>query len=460
MIEAGSFRDPEARVFYDTGRILRGLSEDAAAADSAARGAGIVDRLVESGVLVDNWLVPDVPAPEGVPGAAVIESRRLPVISYPGEWSFAMLKDAALATLDANLMSLESGFILKDASAFNVAFEGMHPVILDAASLEPFGDSGVWNAYGQFCDHFLAPLLLEAYAGIPFQQMLSTAIEGIPITDLDRLLRGRSRYRKGVLTHVRLRSRLERRADSMDTESRREVGTTSLPRAAVIASVRKMRKLVARLESGADSTWAAYEGALPYADEGAADKEDFVREAAVRARSTGTALDVGANAGRFTKLLAEHFDQVVAIDNDPGAIDALYRIDDERARTRVVPLVVDITNPTPAFGWRGAERKPFVDRVRPDFSTWLAVVHHLCLGQGIPLPEVMDLIAEVGREAVVEFVDPSDPMARRITATRRSSSAPYDRDRFEELARERFAVVASRRVAATRTLYHLRRRTT
>jgi hypothetical protein len=455
MIEAGSFRDPEARVFYDTGRVLRGLSATAAEADAAARDAGVVDQLVESGVLVKNWRVPDVPAPAGVPDAAIVESERIPVISYPAEWSFAMLQDAALATLDANLMSLESGFILKDASAFNVTFEGMRPVILDASSLEPFGEKGVWNAYGQFCDHFLAPLFLEAYAGVPLHRVLRTATEGLPITDLDRMLRGRSRRRKGVLTHVRLRARLERRAAGMDTASRRQVGETALPREAVIGTVRRMRKLVAGLASAADSTWAQYESALPYEDAGTRDKAAFVDAAATRARQTNLAIDVGANAGLFTKVLARRFDRVVAVDNDPGAIDALYRIPDEQSRSRVVPLVLDITNPTPGFGWRGTERKSFAERVQPDFATWLAVVHHLCLGQGIPLPEVVALIADLSPEAVVEFVDPADPMAHRITASRRAVTVPYTRELFEELAGARFCIVAAEQVADTRTLYHL-----
>lgn len=458
MIEAGSFRDPAARVFYQGDRILRGLSEEGAADDLAARDAGVIDALVTAGTLVDNWRVDDVTVPAGVPNAAVVESTCLPFVSYPSEWSFAMLRQAALATLDANLLALESGFILKDASAFNVTFDGMHPVIIDTSSIERFPERGVWNAYGQFCDHFLAPLLLEAHGGIPVSRSLTGAISGFPIADLAPLLKGRSRWAKGVLTHVKMRARIERSAGKMDTIARTEVGGMSLPREAVAASISKMRRIVAGLGSGAGSTWADYERSLPYDGSGIEIKERFVAAAAALAANKKLALDVGANAGRYTKLLAGEFERVVAIDIDPGAVDALYRLEGESVRRKVTPLVVDITNPTPAFGWRSTERRAFFDRMNPDLTTWLAVLHHLCLGTGIPLPEVLDLIHAVGQEAVVEFVDPEDPMALHITASRRDPLHDYSRAAFESGITARFEIVSSEPASDTRTLFHLRRR--
>jgi hypothetical protein len=187
MIESGSFRDPQARVFYHDGRIVRGLSPQAAETDAAARNAGVINRLVARGLLVENWLVDDVEAPSEVPNAAFVESKRIPVVSYPSEWSFAMLREAADATLEANLIALESGFILKDASAFNVLFDGTRPRIIDVTSVDVFGERGIWTAYGQFCDHFLSPLMLEAYAGLPYQTLLQGRVDGLPIGDLNRL---------------------------------------------------------------------------------------------------------------------------------------------------------------------------------------------------------------------------------------------------------------------------------
>lgn len=457
MIESGSFRDPTARVFYRDDRILRGLASDAAQIDKAARATGLMDRLVSNGLFVENWIADDVIPPEGIPSAAVIESKRIPVVSYPSEWSFSMLKDAALVTLDANLLCLESGFILKDASAFNVLFQGTKPTIIDITSIDAFGKRGIWTAYGQFCDHFLAPLMLEAYAGIPFQRMLHSKTDGVPIGDLNRLLRGRSGVHKGVPTHVRLRSLIERRAAGMATQERRDIGQASLPAAAIAGTIRKMRKLIARLETAAPSTWADYEEALPYEAQSVDAKAEFVQSAAIAAGSHQMAVDVGANAGHFTQILSEHFDHVIGIDNDTGAVDALYATAAASGLGNLTPLVIDITNPTPSFGWRGTERASFTTRVHPSMATWLAVLHHLCLGLGLPLEEVVALMYEFSDEAVVEFVAAEDPMAQRISASRKSELAPYTRDLFEEYAASAGTIVARLEVSSTRTMYHLRR---
>ncbi|MDJ0664198.1 MAG: hypothetical protein QNJ75_06535 [Acidimicrobiia bacterium] len=457
MIEHGSFRDPAARVFYHDGRVFRGLDETAAAADRKAREVGLLDTLVAKDLFVESWPNDEITAPEGLPATAVIESRRVPTINYPSEWSFAMLRDAALATLDANLLAMEQGFILKDASAFNVVYEGTRPLIIDITSLEEFGEKGIWTAYGQFCDHFLAPLMLEAHAGIAFQRYLSGQTEGIPIVELNRLLRGRSGIHKGILSHVRLRSRMEQRAARMDTDRRRAVGRMALPRSAVIATMQRMKSLVSDLESSAPSTWATYEEATPYEQQQAVAKTAFVDESAGRVQARSTAVDVGANAGLFTKILARHFEQTLGIDFDPGAIDALYAETKRSEIENLTPLVIDITNPTPAFGWQGRERKAFTERVRPDFATWLAVVHHLSLGAGIPLESVVATILDFSPESVVEFVSPDDPMAKRISASRTSDLAPYSQQHFEEYVAAGGKVVAERQVSPTRTLYHIRR---
>lgn len=448
MTDPGSFRDPDSRVFTAGGRVYRGLSEHGAKIDAEVRQCGLMADLVARGLLVDNDRVEGVDVPEAVPSHAVVESRRVPVVSYPGEWSFAMLRDAALVALDANLIALEHGFILKDASAFNVTFNGSAPVLIDVSSFEHF--SGLWNAYAQFCDHFLAPLLLEAYGGVPFQEVIRSSVAGMPIVHLDGLLRGRARWRRGVPTHVRMRARAERRAQAADTNERRRYREINLPVGAVTNTVRSMRSLVARLRSRASSTWSSYEADLPYAGEAIDAKMRFIGEAVRRAHDVSLALDVGCNAGMYSKILGERFGAVVAIDVDPGVVDAVYRAH----HPSLTPLVVDVTNPTPAFGWRGVERTSFNDRVRPTFSSWLAVAHHLCLGQGIPLPEIVDLIVTITPEAVVEFVHTDDPMVSRITASRRGRHLAYELSMFEALIAQRARTVSRERISPTRTLFH------
>jgi hypothetical protein len=454
-VETGSFRDPTSRVFYDGGRVLRGLDPEAARIDKLARQSGLIDRLINGGVLVENWRVDGMATPATIPSAAVVESRRLPVISHPGEWSFPMLRDAALLTLDANLAALKDGFILKDASAFNVVFDGVRPVVLDVASLDLIENHPTWTAYGQFVDHFLSPLMLEAYTAMPFQSVLSTSVIGFPVVSLDLLLRGRRRYRPGVTTHVRLRSRFERSADSMATSQRSAVASVSLPAEAIESTIRKIRGLVSKLESPNVGRWEGYESALPYSNPEVETKAAFVERAARRIGDRRLALDVGANEGLFTRILANEFETVAAIDVDPGVSGALYTSLRSSESNNVTPLAVDISNPSPSFGFRGNERRGFVERVRPSMSMWLAVVHHLCIGQGIPLPEIVDLIAATSAESIVEFVGPSDPMVQRISASRPASLDGYGLREFESLLNGVFDIVEVEAVSSSRTMYQL-----
>jgi hypothetical protein len=451
-----SFRDPDARVLESDGtRILRALSPRAVAERDAVEQGGLLRDLVAAGLVVESERVADVAPPEGF--AAVVASRRLAFPSYPYEWSFEMLRDAALLTLDVLGRALERGATLKDASAYNVLFDGARPLFIDVASLVPHEDGTPWLGYGQFCDHFVAPLMLEAYRGVPFQPFLRGSLEGLSIGgQLSPLLGWRDWLRPGVLTHVKLRALLDRRTHDLATDARREVRRVSLPRHAVLANVRGLRTLLGRLASRAPSVWAGYEEANTYDEALAARKEAFVAAAAERATGTTLAWDVGANTGRYARVLARRFATVVAMDADAGAVDRLYR--GARGTPEghaLLPLVVDAMNPSPAQGWRGTERATLAARGRPELALYLALVHHLCLGRGVPLGGFLDLVRESSPLAVVEFVSREDAMSQRLLATKLEQHAGYDVDSFRALARARGQILAEEQLSATRWLFLL-----
>jgi hypothetical protein len=369
-----------------------------------------------------------------------------------------MLRDAALLTLDVLARALERGATLKHASAYNVLFDGARPLFIDVASLVPHEEGTPWLGYGQFCDHFLAPLMLEAYRGIPFQPFLRGSLEGLSIGGrLSPLLGWRDWLRPGVLTHVKLRALLDRRTRDLPTEARRDVRRATLPRTAVLANVRGLRKVIGRLVSQATSVWAGYADANTY-DEGLnAKKEAFVADAAARAGGETLAWDVGANTGRYARVLARRFATVVAMDADPGAVDRLYReLRGTPDQQRLLPLVVDVMNPSPAQGWRGTERATLGARGRPELALYLALVHHLCLGRGVPRDGFLDLVRDTAPLAVVEFVAREDAMSQRLVATKLEQHAGYDVDTFRSLARTRGEILAEEQLSATRWLFLLR----
>jgi len=454
--DPSSFRDPDARLIRrDADRVLRALSTEAAALDRRLRASGFLDGLVDAGLLVESAPADDEPAPEGF--AAVIAARRLPFVSYPYEWSFRMLQDAALLTLDVTERALLGDLMLKDATAYNVLFDGTHPTFVDLGSFAALVEGTPWLAYGQFCDHFLAPLLLEACRGVPFQSFLRGNVEGLAIaTQLAPLLSARDLARAGVLTHVKLRAFLERRVQRIETTARSELRSARLPKAAVLENVRKMRRLIASLRSAYVGVWADYESSNTY-DPGMVDRKiAFVANTARRSGGGRLAWDLGANTGRYSEVLAEHFDLVVAMDGDPGAIDRLYdRVKNEpRART-ILPLVVDLMNPSPAQGWGGRELAALPDRGRPELATYLALVHHLCVARGLPLAAFVDFVRATSTHAVVEFVGIEDPQAQRILATKVVKHQDYDVDHFRALAERQGRIVEEETVSPTRTLFHL-----
>jgi hypothetical protein len=451
-----SFRDPDARVLEGDGtRVLRALSARAAGEREAVERSGLLAELVAAGLLVESAPASDVAPPAGF--AAVVASRRLAFATYPYEWSFGMLRDAALVTLDVLAKALERGATLKDASAYNVLFDGARPLFIDVASLMPHEDGTPWLGYGQFCDHFLAPLMLEAYRGVPFQPFLRGSLEGLSIgAQLSPLLGGRDWLRPGVLTHVKLRALLDRRTQDLATEARREVRRVSLPRQAVLATVRRLRALVARLASRAPSVWARYDETSSYDEALTARKEAFVAAAAERAPGTALAWDVGANTGRYARVLARRFDLVVAMDGDAGAVDRLYTaLRGTPEARRLLPVVVDVMNPSPAQGWRGTERSTLAARGVPGLALYLALVHHLCLGRGVPLAGFLDLVQETSPLSVVEFVTREDAMSQRLLATKPEHHGDYDLETFRALARARGSIVTEEQLSPTRSLFLL-----
>ena len=454
-----SFRDPDARVFVDDGRVLRALSARAADFDAELRQRGLLETFVRDGLLVENRRCEDVAVPDG--WAAVVESRVVPFPSYPYEWSFSMLKDAALLTLTLTERALEHDVALKDASAYNVFFDGARPVFIDVSSFAPYEEGAPWVAYGQFCDHFLAPLMLEAYKGVPFQPFLRGNLEGLATgTQLAPLFSRRDWLRPGVLKHVQLRALLDRRTQGLATGTRRAVRQVRLPKASVLHNIRRLHRLVSGLTSRSPSVWADYDRCNTYDQQLAERKAAFVASCCERLGGGALAWDVGANTGRYSRVAARRYETVIALDGDAGAVDLLYRElrGTDAART-IVPLVVDVMNPSPAQGWRGAEREALHGRRRPDLALYLALVHHLCLGRGVPLRGFVDLVHDTSRFAIVEFVATDDPMSQALLATKLEVHAGHDIGTFRALALEHGRILAEETLSPTRSLFLLERPT-
>lgn len=456
--DAGSFRDRNGRVYRFGGRILRGLSETALRNFRALQDTRFYRDLRDDGAVVatEETSPPD-PLPDDTSWAGWLEHRKIDFISYPYEWSFSMLRDAADLQLRVLESALAEGWTLKDATPYNVQFQAGRPIFIDLPSFEPAADTP-WAGYRQFCEMFLFPLMLQAYRGIDFQPFLRAGIGGIGVQQMARLTGLRDRLRPGVFTHVWLQALLERRYAGTNRNVRSELDSAGFNRQLVMANVRRLRRLVGRLHwRAAGSEWSDYASCHNYSEADAAAKRAFV-EAAIQSGTPRSVWDLGCNTGDFAAIAARHCPMVLAMDADHLAIEHLYQDEEIMGSGRVLPLVQNIVDPSPDWGWNLSERRSLVQRGQADMVLCLALLHHLVIGANIPLAEVIDWLAELAPQLVIEFVGREDDKVETLLRNRPDPCDDYQLAAFESSLARHFRMEGRLEVSdGRRVLYRCRR---
>jgi hypothetical protein len=449
-----SFRDPSGFVFLRDGVLHRRVNRRYARHYEALLASGLYGELTERGLLVEHTEV-ERPAGEG-PAFATLRPEPVPCISYPYEWCFSQLRDAALATLEVQRTALRFGMTLKDASAYNVQFQGGRPILIDTLSFEIYEEGRPWLPYRQFCEHFLAPLALTAYRDVRLAQLLRVHLDGIPLDLARSLLPARAWWNPHLLAHIRIHAGYQRRyRDRPEAATRaRRVSRRSLE-----GLVTALRAAVRWLEwEPAQSTWLGYTEGDSYSTRAAAHKREIVSRFLERI-APRVVLDLGANTGEFSRIASARGAFTVACDADAACVEHHYRELRVRRETRVLPLVLDLANPSPALGWAGRERSSLPQRLTPDVLMALALVHHLAIAGNVPLPRIADHFAEISGQAIVEFVPKGDPKVARLLASREDVFDDYTPEGFEQAFAARFAIEAREPIVdSQRILYRLRRR--
>ncbi|OJT26615.1 hypothetical protein BO221_00800 [Archangium sp. Cb G35] len=457
--EPGSFKDPSGRVFYLRDEVYRTLTPEAGEALGRAWESGLMPELTRAGLVLETERVRaaevEVPGLEGT--AQLLRQPRVPVVSYAYEWSFEMLRDAALVTLEILERCLAAGFLLKDANSFNLLFLAGKPRLVDVPSIEPYQEGMLWAGYGQFCRSFLFPLLLGAHLGLEFQPLLRGTMGELPVREVARLFRLRDWFKPGVLRDVVLQARLERDFARRQETLAGSVSNYRLPKELLVANVRRLRRIIERLRTpNTPSEWSGYTAFHNYTDEDQRQKRVFVERALEEAKPARV-LDLGCNTGQYTELARARGAQVVAVDVDAQAIDLLYR--GLPAGASVWPMVANLANPTPAMGWALKERRSLLDRLGSDFVLALALVHHLRITAGVPLEQVVEQLFALAPEGVVEWVDKQDSMVRRMLSLRPDVYPDYTWENFRALLERHGTLVSVQEThEGRRRLCHVRRR--
>ena len=451
-----SFRDPAGFVFRYEGVIYRQVNAAGAEDYDALMASGLYERLADRGALVAHA---EVASPREPGGYRTLRPEPVDFVSYPYEWCFSQLRDAALETLRIQREALECDMSLKDASAYNIQFHRGRPVLIDTLSFERYRRDEPWVAYRQFCQHFLAPLALMSQRDVRLSQLLRVHIDGIPLDLASSLLPWTAWLKPSLLLNLRLhaRSQSKHARDVRDGK-----GAPSVPR----ISKKGLTNLVTALESGVralrfepeESEWSDYDAAGSYEEEGLVHKRELVSRFVAR-EAPQRVWDLGANTGDFSRLASEHGAQVVAFDVDPGAVERNYRRVRSAGEVDILPLWIDLANPSPALGWAHAERASLVERGRADLVLALALVHHLAISHNLPLGRISRFMASLADALVIEFVPKGDARVDTLLATRPDIFPDYTREGFERAFSEHWEVVECEPIASSdRVLYRMRAR--
>ena len=455
--EPGSFRDPDTRVFYHNGTILRCITQRALTDWQQLCRTEFFERLATERKLVETTLLSnadDLP-PLSTKWAAVLKHETVPLVSYPYEWSFSMLKDAALLQLDVTLAALEEDMTLKDATPFNVQWFGCRPTFIDIGSFTTYQPGEPWNGYRQFCELFLYPLLLQSYRNIPFQVWLRGNLEGISTQQIQSMLSAQDYFRPGVLTHVYLQAKAQTRYERSKRNIKADLRHAGFNAKLIRNNVSSLRRLVGGLHwTPTESAWSDYEDTHNYTSVELRQKTAFIRRV-LMVRRWRLVWDLGCNTGGYSRLASQYADYVLALDADHTVVDRLYReLRSENVRN-ILPMVTDCANPAPSQGWRGLERQSFAERGSPELILCLALVHHLVIGRHVPMSQLIAWLAGFDAELIIEFIDHNDPKVRHLLRHRSNQNLDYSRTGLEDALTEHFGSIEKETLeAGNRILYY------
>lgn len=431
-VDSGSFRDPSGRVFRKNGNIYRSIFSPGVKDFEAARSDGIYDKLIKAGFLISYDEVKKTDFfPEGT--IYCLSHPRLPMISYPWEWCFSMLKKAALIHLEIMEMLLPHNFWLRDSSAFNVQFDGNQLRFIDTLSIGLRIPESPWVAYGQYCSHFLAPLAMAAYCDIRTLSLWRNYIDGYPLDLALKVLPFWKKYRPGLLMHLAMHAKAQIMADNKENVGKAKASkSVKVSDRGLLGVIQSLRKTIEGINWKRHSRiWEEYGDIRNYNSQDASEKADFVKKV-VHKIKPGMVWDLGANTGEFSIIAASQGAFVVSIDSDPACTENLYqRLQQMEGPKRILPLTMDISNPSPGLGWNSRERRSLNKRGPADLTMALALIHHLVFSCNIPLLLIAQWLADLSTNLLVEFVPPSDPMVKKLSANRRDEHLPYNSEVFQ-----------------------------
>jgi len=451
----GSFRDPSGFVFMRDGRLYRQINHVYKDDYDCLIDSGLYKGLADRGLLIAHEEV-GIELAESDQAYKIIKPEVLPFISYPYEWCFSQLKDAALLTLEVQKTAMDHGMSLKDSSAYNIQFHKGKPILVDTLSFERHRKGTPWVAYRQFCQHFLAPLALMSRKDIRLNQLLRVHMDGIPLDLASRLLSFRSRLAFSLYIHIHLHAKAQKRYENKPVDlSKRSMG-----RMALLGLIDNLRSAVNRLTwKPAGTEWGQYYTFTNYSHDALERKKALVA-ALLEEAAPQTVWDLGANTGVFSRIASDKGIQTVSFDVDPAAVEKNYLEAVQRKDPCLLPLVLDLTNPSASIGWANEERLSLAERGPADTVMALALIHHLAISNNVPLENIARFFKGLCTTLIIEFVPKDDSQVQKLLASRADIFPDYDQPHFEKAFGTYFSIEKSASIEDTKRTVYLLKKTT
>ncbi len=427
---SSSFRDPDGYVFKKDGVVYRNVSKSKDI--KGLIGSGLDKELTEAGLMI----------PFEYTSADIIRPQQVPFISYPYEWCFSMLKEAALVTLEICKRAIDKGMMLKDASTYNIQYVDGKMKLIDHLSLEVYWEGKPWIAYKQFCEHFLAPLALMSYKDIRLGQLFRIYIDGIPLDLTNSLLPLRTSLNPHLLLHIKAHSASQKYYENNPLNNRR-VSRTSL-----LGIIDSLESCIKRLSWNPKSMWTDYYlGNSNYSKH----KEELV-ETFLDKTNPKIVWDLGANIGLFSNIASKKGTLVISLDSDPACVEFGYL---NRRGFNILPLLIDLTNPSPGIGWENKERMSLKERSNADTILVLALIHHLAISNNLPLGMIAEFLKDICHFLIIEFIPKKDPKVQKLLSTRKDIFPNYTQEAFEKEFSKYFFIKENERVRDSNRILYL-----
>ncbi|MDR3502404.1 MAG: SAM-dependent methyltransferase [Legionella sp.] len=448
-----SYRDPCSQIYKREHVIFRQFSSKGIDAYKKLMQSGLYDLLQSKHYLIPHEEVSLTQALDSH-AEAVIRPEQIKFISYPYEWCFSQLKDAALLTLEIARLALEHGMILKDASAYNVQFHHGKPIFIDTGSFDIYEEGMLWPAYKQFCMHFLAPLALMAKKDLRLGLLTKEFSDGIPLDLASQLLPFKSKCSVSLYTHIHLHAKAQKKYHDTKKQIKGSISKMGL-----FGILSNLSSAVKRLKiSQKESEWSDYYQNTNYSDKAHQHKIDIVRELTEKVKPRAV-WDLGGNDGFYSHIAAQTGADVITFDSDVLAIEQNYLRNKRNKKTKLLPLLQNLVNPSTMMGWGQSEREGLKERGEADLVIALALIHHIAISHHIPFHYIAEYFSSLGRTLLIEFVAKDDTQVQRLLRNRVDIFDSYHIEQFKNAFSKYYEIKEEIPIAETcRTIFLMEQR--